>query len=85
MSKLVIGSLVMIAFAGIVAGNPRHAVRRRPVKPEVTYVLQKGKVVGAASSVPYTTDGNIKQVYVPEAILEPVEESNEMSILRKRD
>lgn len=71
--KIVIGSFCMIILAGILAGSkkPSVPVKSRPVKPEVTYIIEDGKVVGAASSVPYTKDGNIHQIYVPEAILEP--------------
>lgn len=74
-TKLVIGSLCMIILAGILAGGKHLAtpVKNKPVKPEVVYVIQNGKVIGAASAVPYTEDGNIKQIYVPEAILEPEE------------
>ena len=75
--KLIIGGLCMIILAGILAGSkPATPAKSKPVKPEVIYVIQNGKVVGAASSVPYTEDGNIQQVYVPEAILEPIEEDN---------
>jgi len=75
-TRLVIGSLCMIILAGILAGGKHLATtaKTKPVKPDVVYVIQNGKVVGAASAVPYTEDGNIKQIYVPEAILEPVEE-----------
>lgn len=75
-TKLFIGSMVMICFAGILAGSQRSATPKcKPVKPQVVYVMRGGKVVGAASAVPYTKDGNIQQIYVPEAILEPMEEA----------
>ena len=75
--KLVIGAFCMIILAGILAGSKLVTpAKSRPVKPEVIYVIQNGKVVGAASAVPYTKDGNIQQIYVPEAILEPMEAAN---------
>lgn len=71
-TKLIIGSLVVIAIAGILAGTKSATPVRnhKPVVPEVTYIRDKdGKIIGAASSVPYTKDGNIEQRPVEESIL----------------
>lgn len=70
--KLFIGSLCMIVLAAILAGSNRPATveKKKPIKPEVTYVIENGKIVGAASSVPYSEDGVIEQQPVEESILE---------------